>query len=81
VGDIKQALASIKSLDDNAATLQRTVEHLEKSNVDLAKTPLSLGPLLKFDNATERFTNNDAANSMLARDYRSGFEVPAADKV
>ena len=80
-GDIKQALASIKSLDDNAATLQRTVEHLEKSNVDLAKTPLSLGPLLEFDNATERFTNNEAANAMLTRDYRSGFEVPAADKV
>lgn len=81
LGDIKQALASIKSLDDNAATLQRTVEHLEKSNVDLAKTPLSLGPLLEFDNATERFTNNEDANAMLTRDYRSGFEVPAADKV
>jgi len=81
VGDIREALGAIKSLDNNAETLQRTVEHLEKSNVDLAKTPLSLGPLLKFDNATERFTNSEAANRMLTRDYRSGFEVPAADKV
>jgi hypothetical protein len=81
VDDIKQAVAKVKSLDDNAATLQRTVEHLGMSNVDLANTPLALGPMLKFDNETERFTNNEQANAMLTRDYRSGFEVPDAGKV
>ncbi len=25
---------------------------------------------------TERFTNNKAANPLLAREYRKGFEVP-----
>lgn len=79
--EIAATVAKVKSLDDNAVTLDRTIEHLKANNVDLEKTPLALGPLLKFDNETERFTNSDQANEMLTRDYRSGFEVPAADKV
>ena len=46
-------ISKVKSLDDNSVTLQRTVEHLKANNVDLAKTPLSLGPMLEFDNDTE----------------------------
>ena len=79
--EIEKAIASVKSLDDNIATLRRTVEHLKANGVDLDKTPMALGPLLKFDNQTERFVGNEEANAMLSRDYRSGFEVPAADKV
>ena len=63
------------------ATLKNTVEHLKANGVDLDKTPMALGPMLKFDNETERFTNNDEANAMLTREYRKGFEVPSADKV
>jgi hypothetical protein len=37
--------------------------------------------MLQFDAEAERFTNNDKANAMLTREYRSGFEVPAGDKV
>ena len=74
-------LANVQSLDDNVATLRGTVAHLKANGVDLDKTPLTMGPLLKFDNETERFTNNDEANAMLTREYRVGFEVPAADKV
>jgi predicted dehydrogenase len=81
VDEIKAAIAKVKSLDDNEATLLRTVNHLEANGVDLAKTPLALGPLLMFDNETEKFTNNDAANEMLTREYREGFVVPAGDKV
>lgn len=79
--EIEAVVSKVKSLDDNVATLQRTVEHLKANNVDLAKTPLSLGPMLHFDNETERFTNNDEANNWLAREYRAGFEVPSGDKV
>ncbi len=75
--EIKKVLSGVKSLDDNAKTLQRTVSHLESNGVDLKKTPLALGPQLKFDNETEKFTNNDAANEMLTREYRSGFEIPS----
>jgi predicted dehydrogenase len=81
VADLEAAIAKVKSLDDNVATLQRTVEHLKANGVDLDKTPLSLGPMLEFDPEAERFTNNDQANTWLTRDYRPGFEVPAADKV
>lgn len=81
VAEIEQALAGIKSLDDNGATLRRTVEHLKVNGVDLEQTPLALGPQLEFDVEAERFTNHDQANELLTRQYRSGFEVPAADKV
>ncbi|MFK8114964.1 MAG: Gfo/Idh/MocA family protein [Rubripirellula sp.] len=81
VDEVKAAVAKVKSLDDNSATLARTVEHLEANGVDLEATPLALGPMLKFDNETEKFTNNDDANAMLTREYRKGFEVPSADKV
>lgn len=81
VSEIKEAVAKVKSLDDNAATLERTVEHLEANGVDLDKTPLALGPTLQFDPEAEKFTNNDEANEMLTREYRKGFEVPAGDKV
>jgi hypothetical protein len=79
--EIEAVISKVKSLDDNNLTLQRTVEHLKANNVDLDKTPLSLGPQLTFDNDTERFTNNEAANELLAREYRDGFVVPAGDKV
>lgn len=79
--EIEQAISKITSLDDDAATLRRTVEHLKVNGVDLDKTPLSLGPLLKFDPDAEQFTNNDEANEMLTRNYRGPFVVPPAEKV
>ena len=54
---------------------------MKANNVDLAKTPLSLGPMLEFDNDTEKFTNHDGANELLARDYRDDFVVPSGDQV
>ena len=81
VAQLKDAVSGIKSLDDNAVTLQRTISHLESNKVDLTKTPIALGPHLKFDAQAERFTNNDEANEMLTREYRTGFEVPSGDKV
>jgi len=51
-------------------------EHLERNGVDLAKPSLVLGPSLAFDPASERFTNNDAANKLLRRADRKPFVVP-----
>ncbi len=83
VDELKSALEKVKSLDDNAATLARTVQHLEdKANgVDLKKTPLALGPMLKIDVAKEVFIDNDAANAMLTRDYRAPYVVPKPEDV
>jgi predicted dehydrogenase len=56
----------------------RMVEHLGANNVDLGKTPATLGLALVVDPKAERFTGPDAkvANAMLTRDYRAGYVVP-----
>ncbi len=79
--EIAEVLRGVKSLDDDGATLERTVQHLRDNGVDLEKTPLSLGPYLQFDPENERFTNHDGANDLLTREYRQGYECPAGDKV
>ncbi len=79
--DLRSALSQVQSLDDNQATLDRTLAHLTKNGVDLDKYRLSLGPQLQFDPKQERFTNSDEANAMLTRDYRPGFECPVASDV
>lgn len=76
--ELSKALSGIKCLDDNEATLKRTLEHLKVNGVDTDKAVMSLGPHLTFDPNTERFTNNAAANQFLGREYRKGFEVPDA---
>lgn len=81
VADISAELAKIPSLDDNEATLQRTVKHLQKNGVDPNREMLSLGAHLEFDPEKEVFTNNDAANALLTREYRAPYICPLADKV
>jgi hypothetical protein len=53
-------------------------EHLAAHNVDLARTPLTLGGALAFDGAAEKFTGATAAaaNPLLTRAYRAPFTVP-----
>ncbi|MDR2116682.1 MAG: Gfo/Idh/MocA family oxidoreductase [Planctomycetaceae bacterium] len=79
--NLKQALQSVKSFDDNDATLTRTLEHLNANGVDLNKTPLSLGAMLKIDVDKEIFIDNNEANTMLTRDYRKPFVVPKPEDV
>ncbi len=79
--ELEETISGIKSLDDNVATAKGTIEHLTGNGVELSKTPISLGPHLTFDPEAEKFTGNTAANEMLTREYRSGFEVPSAEKV
>jgi predicted dehydrogenase len=77
VAEIGKAVEAVKSRDNNAATLGRTVAHLEKNGVDLGTTPLSLGPQLAFDPAAETFPENKDAAAMCTREYREEFTVPA----
>ncbi|MGV3485915.1 MAG: Gfo/Idh/MocA family protein [Planctomycetaceae bacterium] len=79
--ELSKVLAGVKSYDDNLATLGRTIKHLEDNQVDLAKYPISLGPMLTFNNDTEKFEGNDAADAYLTREYRKGFEVPSIDNL
>lgn len=58
-------------------TLGRMVDHLRDRNVDLARTMLTVGERLNIDPRRENFGDNQAANRLLTREYRQGFEVPA----
>jgi hypothetical protein len=63
--------------DDVVATFERTEEHLAENDVKLQMTSLRLGPMLKIDPVSEQFVDNSKADTMLTRDYRKPFVVPA----
>ncbi|HXI72948.1 MAG TPA: Gfo/Idh/MocA family oxidoreductase [Verrucomicrobiae bacterium] len=65
-----------KTNGDLAESLGRMEEHLGANQVDLHKTPLMLGEVLKINPKTEHFTNNKEANQLLTREYRKPFVVP-----
>ncbi|MCP5524939.1 MAG: Gfo/Idh/MocA family oxidoreductase [Verrucomicrobiales bacterium] len=77
----RQVLSQIKSHDDNAATLDRTLKHLTDNGVDLAKYPISVGPFLRFDPEKEVFPANPEATALISRQYRAGFVCPKAGEV
>ena len=81
IPELKSALKAIKSLDDDDATVDRTVEHLTANRVDLERTPMSVGPMLQYDSTANVFVGNDAANEMLTRDYREPYIVPKPENV
>jgi predicted dehydrogenase len=70
-------LEQIRGDRDAAETFERMVEHLGANGVDLAATKATLGIVLKMDPKSERFLDNDRANELLTRNYRSPFVVPA----
>ncbi|OYP28392.1 Gfo/Idh/MocA family protein [Rhodopirellula sp. MGV] len=74
--ELQKAVEAFQSSDDDLATLNRTLQHLRDNGVKPESERLSLGPTLRFDPESETFADNDAANAMLTRDYRDGFEVP-----
>ena len=76
-----KVLADVKSLDQNQKTLERTLQHLSDNNVNLAKYPISMGPMLKFDPEKEIFPDSPEATAMTTRDYRDGFVCPKAEEV
>jgi len=82
VPELKKALADVASRDDNAAAVDRTVEHLKANGVDLDATPLSLGPMLHFNPAKEEFCDDSKyAEKLLTRDWREGFVCPSVEEV
>ena len=78
-----QAQRSMGSTADAhaAKALERMKAHLAANNVDIAKTPITFGPKLTFDSASERFSGagSEQANLFLKDSYRAPFIVP--DKV
>jgi predicted dehydrogenase len=58
-------------------TLTRMVDHLRAREVAIDKVMLTVGQRLNVDVQAETFGNDAAANRLLTREYRKGFEVPA----
>ncbi len=67
----------VKADKDLAEALGRMEEHLAANQVDLRKSPATLGVALKMDPKSERFIDNEEANKLLTREYRPPFVVPA----
>jgi predicted dehydrogenase len=82
VDEIKSALGKLKTREDVADCLDRTLKHLAANNVDLLKTPLSLGPMLKIDTKNETVLDNPEAVALLSRgEGRAPFLIPKAGEV
>jgi len=71
--EILQSVSSNERLQDS---LERMFAHLRANEVDIDKPIVTVGATLDMDPATERFTNNNAANDMLRREDRKPFAVP-----
>jgi hypothetical protein len=71
--------SQIKSDAKLSEAYGRMVEHLHANNVDLNKTPLTLGVPLIVDAKNERFIGANAAraNKLLTAEYRAPFTVPS----
>ena len=73
----------VEKIKDDALLTERfgsMADHLGRNGVDLAKERIVLGPMLKFNPATEWAEGNgelDApANQLATREYRAPYTVP-----
>jgi hypothetical protein len=70
-----KALGDDKYAHDTFAELS---EYLSGANkINLQETNYRLGKKLAFDGKSEKFLNDNQANTMLTREYRKGFEIPS----
>jgi predicted dehydrogenase len=67
---------AVKANSDLTEALGRMEQHLGANNVDLHKTPATLGDILNMNPKTEQFLKNRQANRLLKREYRKPFVVP-----
>ena len=70
-----------KAIRDHSAasdSVERLLADLEANQIDLDRTPITLGPTLTFDETKERFVDQHAewANMYLKRNYREPYVVP-----
>jgi predicted dehydrogenase len=72
----KEILASADKHQRLQESLERMFAHLRANEVDIDKPAITAGVWLEMDPATERFTNNAAANELLRREDRKPFVVP-----
>jgi hypothetical protein len=62
-------------------TVARVKASDAENEVDLGKSPLTLGSLLRLDPEREAFLDDGRADVLLTREYRRPFVVPAEGEV
>ncbi len=80
-GEIEKQLGQLKAHDEVRETFERTRQHLAENNVDLEKSKMTIGPLLRPASDKETFVDNPAADALLTREYRKPFVVPTEKEV
>ncbi len=75
INEIREVVQGEKGL---AETYERLDNHLYANRIDLKNTPLILGPVLAFDQKSERFKGAFAkdANKLVKPEYRKPFVIP-----
>jgi hypothetical protein len=68
----------IKSDRDALPTFNRMAEHLAANNIDLDKTPVTMGKVLKMNQGREAFLEAKQANYLLARGPREPYVIRVA---
>jgi predicted dehydrogenase len=79
--ETRDELKQLKLPDDVLETFDRTAQHLHDNDVDLKKTKLTLGLLLRLDADREAFVKHPQADALLSREYRKPFVVPAEQEL
>jgi hypothetical protein len=69
---------SIKGNTELTDSFEGVLAHLAANEIDLAKTPVTMGPMLTMDTEKEVFIGeySEWANMYLKRNYREPFVVP-----
>jgi predicted dehydrogenase len=78
---IEEALGQLKAHDPLRETFERTRKHLAENDMDLEKSPLTLGTLLRIAPGRESFLDNPGADALLTREYRRPFVVPSESEI
>jgi len=79
--EIQKALEALKVNENVVETFAEIRQHLTDNGVDIEKTPLTLGPWLAIDSDNEKFIDSPSANSMVTRECRKPFVVPAENEI
>lgn len=69
--------SALKGNEAAGETFERMVKHLKDNKISLEETKYRMGQSLTLNPKEETFVDNSEANTMLTREYRKGFEVPA----
>jgi predicted dehydrogenase len=73
--ELAKRLEEERSHDDVKETFADTKRHLAAAGVDIGASPLTVGPWLRIDPATETVENPEA-KPLLSRTYRAPFVLP-----